>query len=337
MPAACERISASCIASRSSRRHRDVGERAEAGAHAVHDRAALDRVGDDAAGGRHPRRHVRAELGPGPLPGHVHHVVECEPVAVDENRPHPQDRSAGYPPPVRTLVDWIDAVNAAHPWSHNDHYIPWVLRQLPPHARDALDVGCGTGTLLAALAGRLPHVEGIDRDPAMAARSGARQVDLFDLPAEPAYDVVTAVAVLHHLPLEPALTRLRSLLRPGGRLLVVGCYRQATTADRATDLLAVPANLAIGVLSRRRAEAARSRCRRQPRGPARPWGDPGGGAGRDRPPPAVLALHPRRGRPGLTTARRPGQAERPKSASSWVCASAPGGTGGRAATAPADR
>ena len=157
---------------------------------------------------------------------------------------------------MRTLVDWIDAANCAHPWSHNDHYIPWVLRHLPSHARDALDVGCGAGTLLAALVGRLPHVEGIDRDPAMAARSGARRADLFDLPAEPAYDVVTAVAVLHHLPLEPALARLRSLLRPGGRLLVVGCYRQATTADRATDLLAVPANLVIGLLSRRRAEAA---------------------------------------------------------------------------------
>ena len=157
---------------------------------------------------------------------------------------------------MRTLVDWIDAANCPHPWSHNDHYIPWVLRHLPQDARDALDVGCGAGTLLAALVGRLPHVEGIDRDPAMAARSGARRADLFDLPAEPAYDVVTAVAVLHHLPLEPALARLRSLLRPGGRLLVVGCYRQATTADRATDLLAVPANLAIGLLSRRRAAAA---------------------------------------------------------------------------------
>jgi SAM-dependent methyltransferase len=166
---------------------------------------------------------------------------------------------------VRTLLDWIDSVNAAHPWSHNDHYVPWVLRQLPAHARDALDVGCGTGTLLAALAARLPHVEGIDRDPAMAARSGARPVDLFDLPAEPAYDVVTAVAVLHHLPLEPALTRLRSLLRPGGRLLVVGCYRQATTADRATDLLAVPANLAIGLLPRRRGATAMS----APTAPAR--------------------------------------------------------------------
>jgi hypothetical protein len=38
---------------------------------------------------------------------------------------------------VRTLLDWIDRVNAAHPWSHNDHYIPWILRQLPPAAERA--------------------------------------------------------------------------------------------------------------------------------------------------------------------------------------------------------
>ena len=159
---------------------------------------------------------------------------------------------------MRTLLDRIDRFNAGHPWSHNDHYVRWILRQLPPRARDALDVGCGAGTLLAALATRLPHVEGIDRDPVMAARSGARRADLLDLPAEPAYDVVTAVAVLHHLPLTPALQHLRALLRPGGRLIVVGCYRQVTAADRATDLVAVPANLAIGLLARRRVARTRA-------------------------------------------------------------------------------
>lgn len=158
---------------------------------------------------------------------------------------------------MRTLLDCVDRVNTAHPWSHNDHYIPWVLRHLPPGANRALDVGCGAGTLLRALSCRVPVVDGIDRDPAMAAQSGGRRADLFDLPPDPGYDVVTAVAVLHHVPLEPGLARLRSLLRPGGRLLVVGCYRQATAADRATDLLAVPANLAIGLLAGGHAAGAR--------------------------------------------------------------------------------
>ena len=122
----------------------------------------------------------------------------------------------------------------------------------------------GTRSTSAAVPARCsPHSSAVSRTSRASTATrrwrpgpARARADLFDLPAEPAYGVVTAVAVLHHLPLEPALARLRSLLRPGGRLLVVGCYRQATTADRATDLLAVPANLAIGLLSRRRAAAA---------------------------------------------------------------------------------
>jgi SAM-dependent methyltransferase len=158
---------------------------------------------------------------------------------------------------VRTLLRWIDAVNLAHPWSHNDHYLPWVLRQVPPGAASALDVGCGTGTLLRALATRVREVHGIDRDPAMAAAAGAACVDLLDLPPEPRYDVVTAVAVLHHLPLDLALARLGAMLRPGGRLVVVGCYRQAGLADRLLNPLAIPANLLIGLRRSRHAPAAR--------------------------------------------------------------------------------
>lgn len=68
---------------------------------------------------------------------------------------------------------------------------------------------------------------------------------------------MTAVAVVHHLPLAPTLAHLRSLLRPGGRLVVVGCYRSATAADRAVDLVAVPANLLMALVHARGAAAAR--------------------------------------------------------------------------------
>jgi SAM-dependent methyltransferase len=149
---------------------------------------------------------------------------------------------------VTALLRRIDAVNAAHPWSHNDHYLRWVLRQVPPGACRALDVGCGTGTLLRALARVVPRVDGIDRDPRVAALAGARVSGLLDLPPVAAYDVVTAVAVVHHLPLVPALERLRTLVRPGGRLVIVGCYRATTPADHAVGLLAIPANLLVGLL-----------------------------------------------------------------------------------------
>jgi 2-polyprenyl-3-methyl-5-hydroxy-6-metoxy-1,4-benzoquinol methylase len=170
------------------------------------------------------------------------------------------------------VVERIDRINRANPWSHNDHYRGWVLRQVPGGATRALDVGCGTGNLAYALSRVVDEVDGIDRDPRVIAVARARRAsgtggtggtvhfatrDLLAVPAEPGYDVVTAVAVLHHLPMAAALQRMRSLLRPGGRLVVVGCYRQDGPADRAIDLLAVPANLVLGRLKRRQADAAR--------------------------------------------------------------------------------
>lgn len=160
---------------------------------------------------------------------------------------------------MTALVRHLDAINRAHPWSHNDHYRPWVLRQVPPGARRALDVGCGTGGLVRALAAVVPDVTGLDLDAGTVARAGERcQVgDLLALPPIPAYDLVTAVAVVHHLPLAPALTHLRALLRPGGRLAILGCYRASTRADHLTGLAAVPANLAVGLTRTRHADAAR--------------------------------------------------------------------------------
>jgi len=35
--------------------------------------------------------------------------------------------------------------NSRHPWNHDDHLHGWILRNLPPRRRSALDVGCGTG------------------------------------------------------------------------------------------------------------------------------------------------------------------------------------------------
>jgi SAM-dependent methyltransferase len=84
------------------------------------------------------------------------------------------------------LLRGIDAVNRRYPWSHNDHYRRWVLRQVPAGATRALDVGCGTGTLLRALARQVPVVEAVDPDPRVAALAGARVAGLLDLPAQPA-------------------------------------------------------------------------------------------------------------------------------------------------------
>ena len=65
------------------------------------------------------------------------------------------------------LATGMARLNARHPWSHNDHFHRWILRNLPARRRAALDVGCGRGELVAALAPRFGEVIGTDVDAGM--------------------------------------------------------------------------------------------------------------------------------------------------------------------------
>jgi hypothetical protein len=47
------------------------------------------------------------------------------------------------------------------------------------------------------------------------------------------------------------------VLAPRGTLVIIGCYRPATAADAATGLLAVPANMLMGLAKSRGQAAAR--------------------------------------------------------------------------------
>jgi SAM-dependent methyltransferase len=150
--------------------------------------------------------------------------------------------------PTRAVNAW----NARHPWSHNDHFHGWILRNLPERHRRALDVGCGRGALAAKLASRFEEVTAIDPDAAMAGATAGRAVpnlvvrqqSLLDTEGE--YDTVIAIASLHHLPIEDALTRVRDLVAPGGRLLVVGLTRLDSPADIAFDSASLLLNPVVG-------------------------------------------------------------------------------------------
>jgi SAM-dependent methyltransferase len=158
--------------------------------------------------------------------------------------------------------------NSAHPWSHNAHYHPWLLRQLPRRFGRALDVGCGSGDLVRLLVVRAEDVvDAIDSDPEIVAR--ARELTPAGVPASFAvadapdglptgsYDVITCVAVLHHLPFTEALTRFRDRLAPGGTLVVIGCAREETRLDYLFSLASVPLNAANGWLKNRGRTAPR--------------------------------------------------------------------------------
>ncbi|MFJ1549479.1 class I SAM-dependent methyltransferase [Streptomyces sp. NPDC088246] len=161
----------------------------------------------------------------------------------------------------------LDRFNAAHPWDHNTHYHPWILRRLPGRCDRALDVGSGSGELARLLATRAKAVHGIDSDPDIVSR--ARELTAqaapvtFTVADAPAgippgpYDIITCVATVHHLPFTDALTHFREHLAPGGTLVVVGLSRETTLGDHLLSCTSIPLNAAMGWIKNKGLRAPR--------------------------------------------------------------------------------
>ena len=140
----------------------------------------------------------------------------------------------------------------SNPWNHNIHYYDLVLSAAGPGCRCVLDVGCGQGLLARRLAQRCHEVIAIDIDRevishARSCESSDARIrfvhgDVMTYPfPDASFDLIAAVATLHHLPLEPALVRFRSLLRPEGVLAVIGLFRgQGRPGDYALSAVAFP-------------------------------------------------------------------------------------------------
>jgi SAM-dependent methyltransferase len=110
----------------------------------------------------------------------------------------------------------------------------WLAGVLPAADRRAVDLGCGPGRHASVLADHFGQVDAIDASAPMIELARARrprpnvsyrQADLHGIDAPGQYDLVLSVLALHHAPdLHAALSRVRALVAPGGRMLVVDVY-----------------------------------------------------------------------------------------------------------------
>jgi 2-polyprenyl-3-methyl-5-hydroxy-6-metoxy-1,4-benzoquinol methylase len=125
-------------------------------------------------------------------------------------------------------------------WSHNTYYHRTLLRRVPDRCDRALDVGCGDGVFARCLASKSSAVVAVDIDARQVQTARRACADLGNvsvlhgdfLTADLGYetfDVVTALASLHHLPVETAIDKMCRLLRPGGRLIVLGLWTDNRT------------------------------------------------------------------------------------------------------------
>lgn len=110
---------------------------------------------------------------------------------------------------------------------------PDILAELEKeNFTDLLDAGCGTGAVIALLAGQFPnrHYTGIDLSPKMVEAARAKRIkgaeficgDCEKLPfPEHSFDVVTCSMSFHHYPHPVDFFRsCQRVLRPGGRLII---------------------------------------------------------------------------------------------------------------------
>lgn len=144
-------------------------------------------------------------------------------------------------------------------WDHNAWYQVRLLRVLPAHLNEVLDVGCGAGSFAARLAARARHVDAIDKAPHMVAlvrelvpaNVDVRVEDVATVDLPPAhYHAVTSISVLHHVQVTTTLPSLANTLRPGGPILAVALPKIDLPRDLPIEALSVVGNRLLGATFR---------------------------------------------------------------------------------------
>lgn len=127
-------------------------------------------------------------------------------------------------------------------WNHNTAYHSLIVEIARSLNGEVLDVGCGEGLLVERLSSVSRSVVGVDSDAGVVMRARVRinalknarviEGDFMGIDIEyDSYDLVTMVATLHHMEFENAILRVKSLLRPGGKLIVVGLSANRSIGD----------------------------------------------------------------------------------------------------------
>ena len=119
------------------------------------------------------------------------------------------------------FVDALRRLNSRHPWNHNDAFHPWILTRLPAAHGLAIDVAAAAANPRTARrtlrpgSGRRHRRRHATVSSARCAGLPNATVTLSDLADPPTgADLVTMIAVLHHMDLRSTLEQVARILNP---------------------------------------------------------------------------------------------------------------------------
>jgi ubiquinone/menaquinone biosynthesis C-methylase UbiE len=163
---------------------------------------------------------------------------------------------------IRTDFDKIALLSQSR-WDHNNHYHFYLLDQLPSKGKIILEIGCGIGEFSRLLAKRFDKVIAIDLSPNMieVAKQHSQDFDNIDFQVADIlqwqfpldkFDAIASIATFHHLPLTQLLPKLKAILNPGGKLVILDLIEYEYPKDMWMDIISIPLNWLFQVLKNKR-------------------------------------------------------------------------------------
>lgn len=168
---------------------------------------------------------------------------------------------------VRSDFDRLALLTAAE-WNSNSYYDQFLLKHVPQHCENALEIGCGLGDFSRQLAGRAKRVLAIDLSPNMIRLATERsaqfaniefqvaEVMAYDFPAA-FFDCIVSVATVHHLPTEKIIAKMKNALRDNGTLIILDLWQPANLNDALRSMVALFTSALLRMLKQGRLRSRR--------------------------------------------------------------------------------